>query len=85
VHPGGRFVATAGWDDTVWLWDLDAVPAAGRPLRGHPDAVTALTWSADGTRLYSGDRSGGVRVWTDPLPLEPSALRAEIERWAASP
>ncbi len=83
VRPGDRFVATGGWDETVWLWDLDTVPATGRPLRGHADAVIALTWSTDGATLYSGDRSGVVRAWTDPLPLDPDALRAEVERRAA--
>ncbi len=83
ARPGGRFVATGGWDNAVWLWDLSPSPPSGRPLRGHDDAVTAMAWSADGATLYTGDRSGVVRAWTDPLPLEPAALRAEVERRAA--
>ncbi len=32
-------------------------------LRGHTAAITALTYSADGSLIASGDADGGVRVW----------------------
>lgn len=82
-RPGGRFVASAGWDDTVWLWDLGTSPPSGRPLRGHADAVVALAWSDDGSTLWSGGQQGEVHAWTDDLPLDGEAVRAEVRRLTA--
>ncbi len=76
--PDGRFLASSGWDEAGWLWDVSTVPASGRPLRGHDDAVLAVAWSMDQGTLYTGDRSGALRAWTDPLPLEPGPLRATV-------
>ena len=32
-------------------------------LRGHRDELTAVAWSADGTRIATGGRDGTARVW----------------------
>ena len=66
--PGGRFVVSGGSDRLVRLWD----PATGqcvREMRGHEDAVTAVT--AGETRLASASRDGTVRLWAieDGRPL----------------
>ncbi|MCB9690255.1 MAG: hypothetical protein H6736_00425 [Alphaproteobacteria bacterium] len=76
--PVGRFVASGGWDDDAWIWDLSTEPPTGRPLRGHSDAVVALGWSADGRVLYTGDHGGEVRRWAEDLPLAPDALRTWV-------
>ena len=81
-HPSGRWVATGGWDRTVWLWDLQSEPIVGRPLVGHRGAVVSLEWSADGSVLYSADQEGSVRRWTDPLATEPAALRHQVAAMA---
>ena len=82
AHPDGRWVASSGWDRTVWLWDLAVDPPVGRPLTGHRAAVTDLLWSADGGILYSADLAGSVRRWTDPLSTDPAGLRAQIQAMA---
>ncbi len=60
--PDGRtLAATSGTD--VQMWD----PQTGHrcpytPMR-HPSDIRELAFSADGTRLVSGDAAGNVKVW----------------------
>ena len=58
--PDGRMLVTAGWDGQARVWDL-GVPAVQR-WEGHDEEVLAITVSADGSRLASGDDSGRVVV-----------------------
>ncbi len=58
----GKWLAVGG-GDVIHLWDL----AAGKPgatLKGHTGAVTCLSFSADGAKLYSGSADKSLRVWT---------------------
>lgn len=78
-------VASGGWDEMAWIWDVsDQNAARGRPLPGHGAAVLALAWSADGKRLYTGDHAGVVREWRDDLSLDPAVLRRQVHAIAES-
>jgi WD40 repeat protein/predicted Ser/Thr protein kinase len=58
-------VAAGGCDGTVSLWEGDT----GRHLSSiaaHEGSVTALTFSADGSRLLSGGSDKTIRQW-DPI------------------
>jgi WD40 repeat protein/tetratricopeptide (TPR) repeat protein len=64
--PDGLFLASAGEDTTVRVWNLASRTGASdhsRVLRGHSDRATVVAFSPDAQRLVSGGRDGVVRVW----------------------
>ncbi len=62
VHPGGDWIATAGNDCLVRLWDA----TSGKPIRsltGHQKHVYSLLFDHRQNTLLSGDLAGVVRQW----------------------
>ena len=62
VFSRGEFLATAGFDPVVQVWDA----ASGRQrfaLEGHESAVRALRFSPSGRFLVSAGEDGAVRLW----------------------
>lgn len=70
VAPDGG-VASASWDGTVGLAEPDGTL---RYLRGHDGTVSAVAFSADGRRLYSGAADGTLRVWDRETGAETGQL-----------
>lgn len=62
VSRDGRLLASAGYDQTVALWDLPDLEPTGERLR-HPHDVRAVDFSPDGRWLASGCQDGIVRLW----------------------
>ena len=59
--PDGRQLATASWDNTVKLWQLDGVePKERAMLSGSPSGIA---FSADGKALATGSAESRVVVW----------------------
>ncbi|MBV2359426.1 c-type cytochrome [Thalassococcus sp. CAU 1522] len=71
TNPDGKTIATASWDGTIGLWEVDRQAASGswkaarKDLTDHESGVNAVAFSEDGNRLYSASSDGTVRVWED--------------------
>src|SRR5262249_35704221 len=60
-----RWLATAGWDQTVRIWDVRTGQQSA-PLRGHAGHVLGVAFSPAGRRLascggYKG--KGEIKIW----------------------
>jgi len=64
VAAQGRYVATAGYDNRVILWDAATHGALARA--NHDHLANACAFSHDGTRLVSASSDGTARVWSLP-------------------
>ena len=66
--PDGRWLATAGDDNQILLWDVSTlrgpqVQLVPRPLDGHTAKVVDLAFSADGKYLASASWDRRVGIW----------------------
>ncbi|KAG0699361.1 hypothetical protein DFH29DRAFT_55548 [Suillus ampliporus] len=62
VFPDRRRMATASWDRTLRLWDLNT-GAVLKKMEGHHERVLGLAVSPDGQTLASSDASGELIAW----------------------
>jgi WD40 repeat protein len=82
--PDGRYLAEAGNQSIVFLWDMTEIDDNGLPtlirrLSGHLEAITTLAFSPDGTRLAAGGFDDTVRVWDVASGEEILTLRAHSD------
>ncbi len=61
-NPEGSSIATAGYDNTVKLWDVQT-GKENRTLIGHTGRVRTVAFDPQGERLVSGGYDPKVRVW----------------------
>ncbi len=77
--PTGRWLASAGKDATIRLWDLAAPTRAPLVLTGHTDHIYELAWSTAGDRLASASYDRTVGLWnTEQLTQGQVTLVARI-------
>ena len=62
LSPDGKTLASAGYDKTVRLWDLESLKELAA-LTGHKGAVRALAFSPDGKTLASGAGDQTIKLW----------------------
>ncbi len=83
--PDGRWMASAGQDGVVRLWDTET--GRGRALEGHKDQVSWVEFSPDGRTLASASMDFTVRLWPvdgdgAPRVLTGHTDRARTARWS---
>lgn len=75
VQPAGPWLAGAGRDGAVWVWNADALAFAPAQLTRHGTEVNAVNFSADGKVLASAGSDGAVYLWSTVNPsAEPDVL-----------
>ena len=79
--PDGKTLATAGFDNTVRLWDA-ATRKELRKYEGHTKIVMAVAISPDGKQILSGGNDNTARLWDYPAadPREGEAGRRRRRR-----
>ena len=60
--PDGNTLASASWDQTVRLWDVETEQLL-HILTGHTNEVLSVAFSLDGKTLVSSDWDGTIRLW----------------------
>jgi WD40 repeat protein/uncharacterized caspase-like protein len=62
ISDDGEFLVSAGWDNTVRLWNA----RTGQEIRrfeGHADVVRSVALSSDGSLLLTGSADKTARLW----------------------
>ncbi|KAJ8690726.1 hypothetical protein PTI98_012131 [Pleurotus ostreatus] len=60
--PDGRMASTST-NGTIQIWDVSTGKEIGPVLQGHFNAVSAMTFSQDGSRLVSGAFKDNIQTW----------------------
>jgi WD40 repeat protein len=78
--PDGTLLASAGWDRTIQLWDVQAgkertLLNKGHALKGHAGPVTSVCFSPDGKTLASASQDATIKLWDVPTGKELATRR----------
>ena len=73
-NTNGLYLASAGWDKNVLVWDLKTLDNPKVLSNGHQDAITCLSWFPHvDTMLISGSSDKSMIVWNLDNSEEPMA------------
>lgn len=62
-HPDGHFLASAGFERIIYLWNTYGECENFACMSGHTGAVTQLCFSTGGDQLYTSSTDKTVAVW----------------------
>jgi WD40 repeat protein len=77
--PDGRRLASASWDGTVKIWDVEASQELVT-LKGHSEKVTCVAYSPDGRCVSSSSHDRTVKVWDAATGREMLTLREPSDK-----
>jgi WD40 repeat protein len=81
---GGRALAAAGQDRSLWVWET-AGPKSWRRLGEHGADVFALAFSNDGGQRATADLEGGVTLWDVGSDRSRAWCKANVSALAFAP
>ena len=93
--PDGKTLATAGFDNTVRLWDA-ATRKEIKKYEGHTKLVLAVAIAPDGKHILSGSQDNTAKIWDvptsgpvktfagHPAALEALAVKPDGKQFAAA-
>ncbi|GLC67606.1 hypothetical protein PLESTF_000580000 [Pleodorina starrii] len=79
--PNGLYAATAGQDKRVVVWDVGAASAIASA--SSVEVMSGLSWRPEGNELAMVGESGGVGIWSHPVPSDlpgPAVSAEDLER-----
>jgi WD40 repeat protein len=82
ISPDGTWLATAGRDGTVRIWDT-ATGTQQATLTGHAKEVTAVAISPDGTWLATASWDETVWIWDTATGTQQATLTRHTDRVTA--
>jgi len=79
-HPISNFLASASFDQTIKLWNLDIADEHPVIFDEHDSWVYSIAFSKDGERLVSGGRDKTVRTFVVNQELLVKDIEAKVNR-----
>lgn len=74
-NPEGTVIASAGYDNKIYFWDVETGAQIGQPLEQHDNWVRRVVFSPDGNLLASSSYDNNVILWDVSEITQPRLLR----------
>jgi WD40 repeat protein/energy-coupling factor transporter ATP-binding protein EcfA2 len=75
-----RFLATAGFDGKILLWNLNNLENLPITMRDHNSFVWSISFSPAGNYLFSGDKDRTIHIWPTSLDIMADRICTKLER-----